>query len=102
MRRAECQEGPLLQTMRKTHDIQPVPCFDDAVVQRYTASAWNYYLINGDPDTPEAKAEQARRQREYRAMMPRSNRRYGGMFDSYDDPDDFPEPPLEPDYIPYY
>lgn len=76
--------------------------FDDAVVQRYTTSAWNYYLINGDPDTPEAKAEQARRQWEYRAMMSRSNRRYGGMFDSYDDPDDFPEPPLEPDYIPYY
>ena len=72
--------------------------FDEAVVQRYTASAKEYYLINGDPDTPEAKAEQARRQREARRQLRRASWRYG---DSYDD-DDFPEPPLDPDYIPYY
>ena len=70
--------------------------FDEAVVQRYTVSAQNHYLINGDPDTPEAKAEQARRQREARRQLRRDN----WLFD--DDPDDYPERPTDPDYIPYY
>lgn len=73
--------------------------FEESVVHRYTVSAQNYYLVNGDPDTPEAKAEQERRRREFREMY-RTNRRYG-IFDPYDE-DDFPEPPLDPDYIPYY
>ena len=78
--------------------------FDEVVVHRYTASAQNYYRINGDPDTPEAKAEAARRQREFRARMRRKSD-YGaidGAYGSYDDFDDYPEAPLDPDYIPYY
>lgn len=34
--------------------------FEENIVERYTLSAQNYYLINGDPDTLEAKAKNAR------------------------------------------
>ena len=73
--------------------------FDERLCAFLKQSAKNFFEINGDPDTPEAKA--AQRRSEYRAMMSRG--RYGGLFcDPYDDPDDYPEPPTEPDYIPYY
>ena len=75
--------------------------FDERLCAFLKQSAKNYFEINGDPDTPEAKAEQAQRRREYRAMMSRG--RYDGFYGGpYNDSDDFPEPPTEPDYIPYY
>ena len=77
--------------------------FDERLCAFLKQSAKNYYEVNGDPDTPEAKAEQKRMHREYRAMF--SKRWYGGLYDSYDpycDDDDIPEPPTDPDYIPYY
>ena len=73
--------------------------FNEAYVQMMHLSAKHYYEVNGDPDTPEAKAEQARRRREARRELRRDSWSYGG--DYYDD-DDFPEPPTDPDYIPYY
>lgn len=75
--------------------------FDEQLCAILKQSARSYFEKYGDPDTPEAKAKQARMQREYRVML--SRQRYVGRHgNSYDDPDDYPEPPTEPDYIPYY
>lgn len=74
--------------------------FDEKYCAVLRLSAQHYYEVNGDPDSPEYKAEQARLRREYRqSSFSERSWRYGGS--AFDD-DDFPEPPLEPDYIPYY
>ena len=65
--------------------------FDEEVRNRYVISARNYFLINGDPDSPEEKARAAREHRQARIEM--------GLWR---EEDDIPEPPLEPDYIPYW
>ena len=67
-------------------------CFDEEFCSSLKQEAKDYYKTNGDPDTPEAKAEVAQRRREYLRMT----RRNGGWYD------DFPEMPTEPDYIPFY
>lgn len=75
--------------------------FDANLCTFLTASARNYFAVNGDPDSPEAKAEQARKQREARREMRRSRSSAWYTFDDWWD-DDIPEPPLDDDYIPYY
>ena len=82
--------------------------FDERLCAFLKQSAKNYFEVNGDPDSPEAKAAQKRMRREYREELRRDSwgySRYGGFggyrgYDGFDD--DIPEPPLEPDYIPYY
>lgn len=73
--------------------------FDEKAHAEMTEKARLYFLIYGDPDTPQAKAEQTRRQRETRRELRRYDRRaWQGGFDD----NDCPEPPLDPDYIPYW
>ena len=43
--------------------------FDERLCAFLKQSAKNFFEINGDPDTPEAKAEQKRMHREYRANV---------------------------------
>lgn len=72
--------------------------FNEEYVKMMHLSAKHYYEVNGDPDTPEARADAERRRREAR----RRTREDSWMYGIYDNDDDFPEPPLDPEYIPYY
>lgn len=57
--------------------------FDDVQCLAYSMRAIEFYLLYGDPDAEKA------------------NPTHPKEHYNYDD-DDFPEPPLDPDYIPYY
>lgn len=64
--------------------------FDKNVCACYTAQAKSYYYLYGDPDTPEARAEQAGHGRDFYTLP------YQDNFD------DLPDLPTDPEDIPYY
>lgn len=71
--------------------------FDKRLCASLRIEAKFHYDIHGDPDSPEYKARQARIRSEFRRSRDFCDSWDDGLFDDY-----MPEPPIDPDDIPYY
>lgn len=67
--------------------------FDEDYHSHMTNMAADFYSIHGDPDSPKEKMRRAKNAQELRQQYPEI---FGNTKD------DYPEPPLEDDYIPWY